>query len=844
MSRSYAILVSIFLSSTAISITSPERFFGHEVGADYYLSNYSQFSAYWTLLDKESPKMKVFSIGKTEEGRDQLAAIISSEKNISQLAALQNHVRNLALGKNISLEQAKQLSKTAKPIVWIDGGLHATEVLGAQQLIETSFRLISSEDEETNRILNDVIILMVHANPDGMELCSNWYMQEPDKSKRNLNIPRLYQKYIGHDNNRDFLAVTQSETRNMCKLMYREWFPQIVYNHHQTGPSGTVMFAPPFRDPFNHQIDPLVMSGVDFVGAAMMQRFLSKDMFGVTTKSGAPYSAWWNGGLRTAAYFHNMIGILTETIGNPTPMRIPFVANRQISQGNLLAPIQPQEWKFKQSVEYSVQANYAILDFASRYRETLLLNAFTIARRQIELAKRDSWTNKPKTVSAAKSMEEVKKPELRNPRYYVIPSSQLEFEVAKQFVNSMYFSGIEVYQAKTGFKVGQKSYPTGSFIISCQQAFRPFILDQFEPQDHPNDIPSPGATPTPPYDSAGYTLALQMGFEFDRILENSDTLNRLSDNFAIVSLPYQLQKSVAINSKLSTKSTADYALIFDALKKGFPVVKTNSDEYLIGRSDNKDAQNVRNPRIGLLDVYGGSMDSGWIRWIFDQFGILYTVVFPKDLEKGDLSNRFDTVIFPAGVVGESLREPVSLENDRIPIAYRNMTGSVSSRTIPFLLEFVKSGGTIIGIGSSAWIGKHLGLPIENALTENGRPIPRSSYFAPGSLMSCRIVTGSQVTSGLNEKLVVFFDNNPAFKISDPGKVKEIAKFENKNPLISGWLWGPEYLQNKTIMCEGKLGKGTIYMFSPEITFRAQPWGSFKLLFNAVLQSRMEEKGGN
>ena len=223
--------------------------------------------------------------------------------------------------------------------MWLDAGLHASETLCAQAQAETIFRIVSDTDAETTRILDEVVILFVHANPDGHDLVADWYMREKDPKKRSLGgLPRLYQKYVGHDNNRDFYAHTQAETRNMNRVMYREWFPQIVYNHHQTGPQGTVLFCPPFRNPFNYNFDPLVMNGVDAVGAAMMQRFLVENKPGATTRSGARYSTWFNGGLRTTAYFHNIIGLLTETIGSPTPMRIPFNAGPATTESRLLRP--------------------------------------------------------------------------------------------------------------------------------------------------------------------------------------------------------------------------------------------------------------------------------------------------------------------------------------------------------------------------------------------------------------------------------------------------------------------------------------------------------------------------
>ncbi|MGH7466323.1 MAG: M14 family metallopeptidase, partial [Longimicrobiales bacterium] len=338
-------------------------------------------------------RMVLDTIGVSEEGRTQLMAIITSPENHRSLDRYREISRRLALAEGLSDDEARRLAREGKAVVWIDGGLHATEVLGAQQLMETVFQLLSRDDPETLRILNDVIILAVHANPDGMELVSDWYMRNPDPAERTTSgLPRLYQKYVGHDNNRDFYASTQSETENMNRVMYTEWYPQIVYNHHQTGPAGTVMFAPPFRDPFNHNYDPLIPVSIDMVGAAMHDRFLREDKPGVTMRSGANYSTWWNGGLRTTPYFHNMIGLLTETIGSPTPLDIPFIPRRQIPHSDLPAPIEPQRWHFRQSVDYSVTANYAVLDIASRRRDTFLYNIYKMGRNAIERGSRDTWT--------------------------------------------------------------------------------------------------------------------------------------------------------------------------------------------------------------------------------------------------------------------------------------------------------------------------------------------------------------------------------------------------------------------------------------------------------------------
>ncbi|HWP99687.1 MAG TPA: M14 metallopeptidase family protein, partial [Vicinamibacterales bacterium] len=531
----------------AQTVTSPRQHFGHDIGADYQLPNYRQMADYWHRLDKESDRLRVVEIGRTAEGRPQLMAIVTSPGNHRRLERYKEISRRLALAEGLDEAEARALAREGRAVVWIDGGLHATEVLGAQQLIETVYQLVSRSDPETLRILDDVIVLAVHANPDGHDLVADWYMREPVPERRSTaGLPRLYQKYVGHDNNRDFYLSSQPETTNMNRVLYHEWFPQIVYNHHQTGPAGTVMFAPPFRDPFNYVFDPLVPAQIDMVGAAMHSRFEAEGKPGVVTRRAATYSTWWNGGLRTTVYFHNMIGLLTETIGNPTPIEIPLVPDRLLPDSNQFYPIAPQRWRFRQSVDYSVTANYAVLDYASRYRETLLFNIYRMGRNSIERGSRDHWTITPRhierlraaiargeaaegggrrpaergvAVAPAKYFEVLRDPALRDARGYILPADQPDFPTAVKFVNALIKTGVTVHRARERFSVGGRDYPAGSFVVLTAQAFRPHVLDMFEPQDHPHDFQYPGGPPIPPYDNAGYTLAFQMGVVFDRVLD-------------------------------------------------------------------------------------------------------------------------------------------------------------------------------------------------------------------------------------------------------------------------------------------------------------------------------------
>ncbi|NNL30655.1 MAG: peptidase, partial [Gemmatimonadetes bacterium] len=531
------LLVTILLAATHIDaqdrVTPPEDFFGHEIGADYMLFNYERLHEYWIQLANESDRMVLDTLGLTEEGRPQIQAIITAPANFADLDRYREISARLAKSEGVNREEAQRLATEGKAIIWIDGGLHATEVLGAAQLTEMVYRLNEFTDSETLRILDDVVILATHANPDGMTLVSDWYMRMDDPMERSTaGVPLLYNKYAGHDNNRDFYMAALAETQNMNRSMYREWFPQIVYNHHQTGPAGTVMFAPPFRDPPNHYLDPLIITSLDRVGSAMHQRFVLEGKGGTTMRSGASYSTWWNGGLRTTPYFKNMIGLLTETIGHPTPIEIPFIPDRQLPHGDLPLPVEPGPWHFRQSVEYSQTANWAVLDYASRNSDHLLFNIWQMGQNSIERGSTDSWTTLPFEIDEAAEQVDrgnrddwqrvLRDPSDRDPRGFIMPSDQRDFLTATKFVNSLLYNGVDVHRATSDFTVQGTSYPAGSYVVKADQAFRPHVLDMFREQQHPNDFAYPGAPPTAPYDNTGWTLAWQMGVEVDEVMEGFD----------------------------------------------------------------------------------------------------------------------------------------------------------------------------------------------------------------------------------------------------------------------------------------------------------------------------------
>ena len=927
-------------------LTTPKEFFGHNIGDDYWLPTYDQFMGFWKKLDAESNRMQVFEIGKTGEGRPHLAAIVTAPENFAKLARYKEISQRLHAARGIDSTMARQLAKEGKSVMWIDGGLHATEVLGANQLLETSWQMVSGNDEETLRILKDVIIVFVHANPDGMQMVAKCYMaQNPgtgpgQNPQANACSPRLYERYAGHDNNRDFYMSNLPESQNMNKLMYWEWLPQVMYNHHQTGPAGTVMFSPPFRDPFNYNVDPMIVMGLDMVGAAMHQRFLQEGKPGFTMRSGSSYSTWWNGGLRTTGYFQNIIGILTETIGSPTPSAIPVITNQILPRGDLPAPIEPTApggWHFRQSIDYSVTANRSILDLMARYKDQMLYNIWKMGSNQIERGSRDHWTISNEDMARADSAVRggaaaagrggrggadapagdvpgaggggggrggrgggmsldqykaiFKNPARRDPRAFVITSAQPDFATATKFINAIRYIGVEVNQTTAPLTVNGKTYPTGSYVVNAAQAGRAHVMDMFMPQDHPNDMDERGI-PRRPYDNAGWTLALQMGVQFDSL-------------YTTVTGPMTMIQGLAkpVAGKV-TGGSAGYLLSpsqNDAFTVANRVLKANGEVYrtktVMTANGNTygpgsffivatpattsiiqtaatelgiDADGVNSRptsltdkyttrRIALVDSPTGSMPSGWTRLIFERFEFPFTIVCGAGLDDANLRSKYDVIVVPSGSqvggVGGGGRggggggrggagANVAAANDPdlrslCEVTTGTGTGATAAENIR---KFVEQGGLLVAAGSaSRGVGSLFNLPMTNHLIdrepgEQDTNLGSDKFYVPGSVLRVAVDTTTTAAYGSASHIDVFFDNSPVFRLAPDATMRGIRPvmwFDSRTPLRSGWAWGQNYLDGGVAAVEANVGRGRLYLYGPEITFRAQPHGTFKFLFNGI-----------
>ncbi len=442
--------------------------------------------------------MELVEIGSTAEGRTQLMAIISSEENLARLDRYKEISRRLSQARGLTDDEARELAREGKAVIWIDFGLHSNEVAHAQTAPLMAYHAVTDESEEMRKIRDDVIFLLVpNMNPDGTTLVADWYMKHVGTPFENAPLPELYQKYVGHDDNRDWYMFNMPETRNVGRQLYAEWFPQIIYNQHQTGPFPARIFIPPFADPMNPDIPAEVMRGIATVGSAMSRRFEQENKPGVISR--IRFDTWWNGGMRSTPYYHNMIGILTETQHNSaTPAHYDsddfpktFSNGAPTLEPSTFYPnpFRGGEWHLKDSCDYMMTASMAVLDIGSRRSEEWLYGVYKMGRDAIEAGESET---------------------------FVVPARQWDPSAAARMIDALRWGGIEIGRATKPFLIRDQKYRAGSYLISSAQPYRAHLRNLLTKQTYPDRRQYPDGPPIVPYDIAGWTLPMQMGVQVDR----------------------------------------------------------------------------------------------------------------------------------------------------------------------------------------------------------------------------------------------------------------------------------------------------------------------------------------
>jgi len=862
---------SVLTSLLSAQIPHPKDVYGFTPGDDYKLASYAQMQDYYRKLAAASDRVVLKEIGKSVLGRPLFLLIISSEENMKQLDKWRDISEKLARAR-VDESTARDLARTGRAIVWIDGGLHATEVAHGQMTSLLAHKVATDESSEMRRIReNTILLLMPMMNPDGLDIVRSWYNKQLGTPFETTRPPWLYHHYVGHDNNRDWFMNNMPESYAVTNTLYNEWYPQIVYNHHQSSPSWTRIFLPPFSDPVNPRIHPGVTTGVNLVGSAMANRFAVKEMPGVV--SDITFSMWWNGGMRTVPYFHNMIGILTETAhatASPRFYHPDSLPKKVGGRGGSGMPttgtdiFYPSPWKggmsrFADPVRYMMTASMALLRIASDRREQWLTNIYNMGRTSIN------------------------KGEAGSPYAWIIPGDQWIAGEEVNLVNILRVGGVEIKVARADFKAGGKSYRTGDYVLFAGQAFRPYLEDLLEKQEYPVRRNTPNGPPVPPYDLAGWTLPMQMGVQVDKIkqpfsaqLENIDAPVKTKPGRVSGTADYGYAFSHKTNAAIQATNhllAEGFQIywgqkMFEAGGRSWPagtIIVEDNDELLrpvvdklalelginfTGLKSVPDHRSsaMKRARIGLYKSWVGNMDEGWTRWLLKEYAFDVDTLHDADIQSGDLT-KYRAIVLPHQSTDRILNGHTP---GTMPSQY---VGGLGLEGTLALKKFVEQGGTLVALdGASDFAISQFGLPVRNVV----KGLAPSSFFIPGSLVRLNVETDHYLAYGMQKEAAASFVRSRAFRVvtlSNKGEggradlkkapaqpVEVVARYAREKILMSGWAHGEKkYIGGKAAVLNVRKGKGNIVLFGFRPQFRGQPRATYKLFFNALHSAAFEKK---
>jgi hypothetical protein len=791
-----AFSVSVYAQRTTENVPSPRSILNFTPGDDRTIADWRQITDYFARLDRASSRVEVRNLGQTTLGRSMIAAFISAPENIRQLARFQEINRRLADPRRVRSDAERDgLTSEGKTVVVISCSIHSTEIVASQMSMQLAFELATAQDAETREILqNTILILIPSANPDGIDIVANWYRRTLNSPYEGSEPPELYHHYAGHDNNRDWFMLNLRETQLLTRLFWSEWFPQIVYDVHQQGANGSRFFIPPFYDPPNPHIAPLILREVGTIGHRIAADLQAAGFQGVITN--ALYDTWWHGGFRSAPYYHNSIGILSEAASARlmSPTTVTREQLQRASSRGMPSALQPAtnfpdpwlggEWRPRDIMRMEMIASRSILQMAARYRERYLRNFYELGRRAV--------SSQPNSTGLLA---------------YLIPPGQGRDENLSKMISALVMQGVEVHRLERelhgrlaeAFDYGRgraetsnapQELPAGSYIVLLNQPYRANVLALFERQIYPDRRTASGEAERP-YDVAGWTLPMQMGVE-----------------------------TVAVRSIIETERERRLTLIRDE-------AEVRRDLGLPARQGERSP--VANPirqgrRIGLYRAWMDVMDEGWTRLVFDTFNVPYRTVRDADMRAGNLRANYDVIILPSQRAQDIVNGNPA---NRYPVEFM---GGITDAGVENLRRFVEAGGTLICFDASTQLAvERFNLPVRNVLAG----LRSSEFYSPGSILQLNVDTAHPIARGFSREVDAYFINSAAFDVTNSERARIIARYAEQNVLRSGWLLGERYIAGKAALVEVSMGQGRVILFGFRPQHRGQTWGTFPFIWNAI-----------
>src|SRR6266550_1318394 len=792
--------------SNLAAVPSPRSVLGFTPGDDRTVADWNQITDYFARLDKASDRVLVQTLGQSTLKRPLIVALISARENILALQKYKEIQRQLADPRTLTDEiQRNRLIANGKVVVAISCSIHSTEIVTSQMSMQLAYELATAQDADSREILQNTILLLIPSpNPDGVDIVANWYRKTLSTPYEGKEPPELYHHYAGHDDNRDWFMLNLKETKAITRLFWQEWFPEIVDDIHQQGTTGSRLFIPPFYDPPNPNIAPLLLRQVGLIGHKVAADLQAGGFKGVLTN--ALYDTWWHGGVRTAPYFHNSIGILSEaaSVKLMTPTN---VTREQLSRSNTRGMRNALEattnfpdpwpggvWRARDIMAMELIAARSVLSIAAKYRSDYLSNFHELGRTSSE-----------------------QRTQAEEPLAYLIPAGQAHDEAVAKLISSLTDQGIEVFRLDSELHVvygtqmlqrtnsaneklgtyriiiahttSMQEVPAGSYIVFLSQPQRSNIVSLFEPQIYPNRL-TPQGEAERPYDVAGWTFPLQMGVDAPAVT-------------AIREQPAE-RKLTLVKDENEVRN--DLAL---------PLRKT-------------DESPIKNPvskpvRVGIYKGWTSNMDEGWTRFIFDSFNVPYSSVKDVEVKAGGLNSKYDALILPSQKSAEIIEGNAA---GSYPPEY---TGGITAAGVSNLKDFVANGGTLICFDAACELPiKQFGLPVRNVL----EGLRSSEFYCPGSIVALDVDNAQSLAFGFSRIASAYFIGSSAFE-SSASSVRVIARYARENVLRSGWLLGEEKLKGQIALAEVTMGKGRIVLFAFRPQHRGQTWGTLPFIWNAI-----------
>lgn len=786
----------LLLPAAESAVPAPAAHFGHPIGADRKLLDWDKVVSYFNSLPKSSDRIAVKEIGKTTEGRPMIAAFISAPETIKNLDRYRAIQERLADPRKTTPQQAQEFIAHGKAVVMITCSIHATEVASTHTAVEFAYRLLTEDKPKLRAILDNTIFILVPSlNPDGLDIVTKWYRYTLGSKWEGTAPPELYQKYVGHDNNRDWYIFSQIETQNVVKELHNVWHPQIVYDVHQQGAYASRIFFPPWLDPIDPNIDPIIAQECNSFGAGMAADVTASGRKGVAIN--AIYD-FWNPSRHFQAY-HGGLRLLSESasasLATPVEVQPGEIQARALGYNprerswNYLEPWMGGKWTLRDIIDDQLVAWESCLYQAAMRREDLLRNFFEIGRRAVARVSPYAW---------------------------VIPFEQMDPGAATLMLFTLNFGQVEIEKAAEAFEAGGKQYSKGTYVIRMQQPYGSWAKTLLEKQDYPDLRQYPGGPPKQPYDVTAQTLPMLMGVKADKIAAAFTAKLQPANVFPF--LPDK-PRAAGVLPGSDTDAWRVLASIWGNSPGAFR--DTTTGDFYLQPPQGKQLRLLERPRAGIFKSSVPSMDEGWTRWICEKLGFNFTSIDSGDFTE-TLGTRARIIVFPdqsPQQIAEGYRK------DAMPPQYAGGIGRSEA-----LKDFVANGGTAVFLNHSTEYAVDLfGLKIKNVV----KGLPNREYYSPGSILNARLDTKHELGLGLPEEIHIWSEGSPAWDVPE-GAGTVVVRYPDQGILASGWLLGEKYLAGKAALVDVTVGKGHVILFGMRPQYRGQSYQTLKLLFNSFL----------